>query len=75
MYSVKGFELELSRKLLEDVVSRLRRVLKQDALSHNLVMYVTDYEELMALNKYMHLFWGNWLIPHMACIVKVRVLG
>ncbi|OQR72283.1 hypothetical protein BIW11_10486, partial [Tropilaelaps mercedesae] len=66
-----GFELELARRLLEDVASRLRRVQRKDALSHNVIMYVTDYEELIALNKYLQLFWSDWLIPHMACIVKV----
>ncbi|XP_022689342.1 uncharacterized protein LOC111260682 isoform X1 [Varroa jacobsoni] len=68
---VKGFELELSRVFLQDVATRLQRVQRNDSLSHNVIMYVTDYEELMALNKYLQLLLGNWLMPHMACMIKV----
>lgn len=58
---------------LQDVATRLQRVQRNDSLSHNVIMYVTDYEELMALNKYLQLLLGNWLMPHMACMIKVKV--
>ena len=68
---LQGFEQQLSKRILEDVSSRLRK-LKNDLPAYNVVFYATDYEELLGLDKYLNIVLPfQFVSPYTAFAIKV----
>lgn len=68
---LQGFEQQLSKRILEDVSSRLRK-LKNDLPGYNVVFYATDYEELLGIDKYLNLVLPfQFVSPYTAFVIKV----